>query len=201
MLHKRVVERLADQRDAALLQVRRGRGVEAFTLLLDELLRLFRRVVAAEELVDQAEPHGELVGGAVVHREDAVLVIREVGEPVDVFPHPLVGGVEQVGAVLVHLDARLRLVFAVRVAADVAAFFHHQHAFAQLARRLLGHGEAEETRSNNNEVVCHAAHFRTVAYRRSSATTRPKSLKSFLRLELALHFVSVTFATAFAVNT
>ena len=173
VLHKRVVERLADQRNAALLQVRRGCGVEALALLLDERLRFLRRVVAAEELVDQAQPHGELVRRAVVHGKDAVLVVREIGEAVDVLPHALVGSVEQVRTVLVHLDAGFRLVFAVGVAADVAALFHHQDAFAQLARRLLGHGEAEETRSNNYEVVCHAAHFRTVAYRRSSAATRP----------------------------
>jgi len=38
---------------------------------------LIGRIVAAEELVNEAEPHGELVGTAVVHGKYAVLVAGE----------------------------------------------------------------------------------------------------------------------------
>ncbi len=120
-LDERLVERAADQRDRLLLQVRGRRGVDLAGLLGHQGPRLVGGVRAAEELVDQAEVHREGVDLPPVVGEHPVLVAGEGGEPVDVLPHPLVGGVEQVGAVHVHLDAGLGLGLAVGVAAEVVA--------------------------------------------------------------------------------
>jgi hypothetical protein len=87
-----------------------------------------------------------------VHREDAVLVAVEVGELPDVVPHPLVGGVKQVCAVLVHLDTRLRLGFGVRVAADVRAPIHDEDSLVELGRHALGNRQAEESGTDDEEV-------------------------------------------------
>ena len=74
-------------------------------LLGDQGARLGRGEAAAEVLADGGQVDRQGVGLALVDAEDAVLVVRELGELVDVVPHPLVRGVEQVGAVDVDLDA------------------------------------------------------------------------------------------------
>ena len=61
-------------------------------------------------------------------------------------------------AVLVDLDAGLRLGLRVGVAAQVLAALHDEHLLAQLGGCALGHGQAEESRSNNNEVICSHGH-------------------------------------------
>ena len=87
-----------------------------------------------------------------MHREDAVLVAGEFGELPHVVPHPLVGGVEQVRAVLVHLDAGLRLGLGVGVAADVRAAVEHQDALVQLGGHAFGDRQAEESGADDEEV-------------------------------------------------
>ena len=148
-----LVERTADQRDALLLEVLGIPRVQAVGLVLDQLAGLVRAVVLAEELVDQAQAHRELVGGALVHREDSVLVVGEVRELVDVVPHPLVGGVEEVGAVLVDFDARGGLGLRVGIAPQVVAAFDDQDARVVLRGGALGNGQAEEAGADNNEVI------------------------------------------------
>ena len=113
---------------------------------------LIGREVLAEELRHQAEAHRELVGLPVVHREHAVLVAGEVGELAHVVPHPLIGRVEQVRAVLVHLDAGLRLGFGVRVAADVRAPVDDENTLVQLRRHALGDRQTEESGTDDKEV-------------------------------------------------
>ena len=108
--------------------------------------------VAAEELRHQAQAHRELIGLPVVHGEDAVLVAGEVGELSHVVPHPLVGRVEQVRAVLVHLDAGLRLRLGVGVAADVRASLDDEDALVQLRRHALGDRQTEESGTDDEEV-------------------------------------------------
>ncbi len=152
VLDERLVERAADQRDGLLLEVLRVGGVDLGGLLVDQLPRLVRGEVLAEELRHQAESHRELVGLPVVHREDAVLVAGELGELPHVVPHPLIGGVEQVRTVLVHLDAGLRLRLGVRVAADVRAPVQHQDALVQLGRHALGNRQTEESGTDDKEV-------------------------------------------------
>ena len=122
-------------------------GLDLGGLLRDQLAGLVGREVLAEELRHQAQPHRELVGLPVVHREHPVPVVGEVGELPHVVPHPLIGGVEQVRAVLVDLDAGLRLGFGVGVATDVRAPLDDEHALVELGSHALGDGQAEEIRS------------------------------------------------------
>ena len=152
MLDERLVERAADQRDRLLLEVLRVGGLDLGGLLGDQRACLVGGEVPAEELGDQPESHRERVGLPAVHREDAVLVAGEVGELPDVVPDPLVGGVEQVRAVAVHLDTGLRLGFGVGVAADVRPAVEHQDALVELGGHALGDGQAEEPGTDDDQV-------------------------------------------------
>ena len=67
----------ANEGDGFFFQVGGVVTVDFGGLFADELPGLVGRIVAAEELVDEAEPHGELVGTAVVHGKYAVLVAGE----------------------------------------------------------------------------------------------------------------------------
>ena len=171
-LDERLVERAADQRDGLLLEVLRVGGFDLGGLLLDQLARRIGGEVLAEELRHQAQAHRELVGLPVVHREHPVLVAGEVGELPHVVPHPLVGGVEQVGAVLVHLDAGLRLRLGVGVAADVRAPLEHEDALVELRRHALGNRQTEESGTDDEEVK--TSGHRQPGYP-TSASARPES--------------------------
>ena len=87
-----------------------------------------------------------------MHGEDAVLVAGELGELPHVVPHPLVGGVEEVRAVLVHLDAGLRLGLGVGVPPDVRAPIQDKHPLAQLSSHALGNRQTEKTGADDIEV-------------------------------------------------
>ena len=89
-----------------------------------------------------------------MHGENAVLVISEIGEFVDVFPYPLVRGMEQVGTVFMHLNAGFFVCFGIAVSAKVGALFDDEHLFAQLIGRAFCDGEAEKSGSDNDEVIC-----------------------------------------------
>ena len=108
--------------------------------------------VPAEELRDQAQPHRELVGLPVVHREHPVPVVGELGELPHVVPHLLIGGVEQVRAVLVDFDPGLRLGFGIGVAADVRAPVDDEHALPELGGHALGNRQAEKSGADDEEV-------------------------------------------------
>lgn len=94
----------------------------------------------------------------MVHREHPVLVASEIRELIHVFPYTLVRRMEQVRTVTVHLDPRFRFLLRVGVAAQVMSPFDHQHPLVQLGGRTLGHGKAEETGTDNDEVIFHEAH-------------------------------------------
>jgi hypothetical protein len=130
-------------------------GVELGGLLGDEVARRLRAVRRAEELVDRAEVDRQREDLAAVLRVDAVHVGREVREAVDVLPDRLVGGVEQVRPVAVHLDAGLRVLLAVRVAADVVAAIDDEDLEAQLLGDALRDRESEETGSDHYEIRAH----------------------------------------------
>jgi hypothetical protein len=89
-----------------------------------------------------------------------VLVAGELGELVDVVPHPLVGRVEEVGTVAVHLDTCLGLGLRVGVAADVRPPVEHEHTLVQLGGGAFRHREAEETGSHDHQVIAIEAHGR-----------------------------------------
>ena len=118
VLDERLVQRAADQRNALVVEVLRVRARQFAGLLVDQGLRLGRRVVRVEELVDGPEVDRQGIHLAVVRGVHAVHVVREACETVHIVPDPLVGRVEQVRAVLVDLRAGLLVHVAVRVAAD-----------------------------------------------------------------------------------
>src|SRR5215831_4451576 len=62
---------------------------------------------------------------------------------------------EQVRAVLVHLDAGLRLGRAVGVAADMRAALDHQHPQPEIASAALGYRQPEEAGPDHDEVNVH----------------------------------------------
>ncbi|COX82521.1 Uncharacterised protein [Mycobacterium tuberculosis] len=103
------------------------------------------REVLAEELRYQAEPHRKLICLPVVHREDPVPVVGEVGELPHVVPHSLIRGVKQVRTVLVDLDAGLWLGFGIGIAPDVRAPLEDEHALVELGGHALGNRQAEES--------------------------------------------------------
>ena len=103
-----------------------------------------------EELVDGAEVDGQRVDLAVMRGVHAVHVVREARETVHVIPHALVGGVEQVRAILVDLRAGLLIEVRVRVAADVVAHVDDMHTGTRMLHRLLRHRQAKQARADND---------------------------------------------------
>jgi hypothetical protein len=82
-------------------------------------------------------------------------VVREGGEAVHVFPDAVVGRVEKVRTVAVHLDAGLLFLFAVGIAADVMAAVENDDLQAQLSGGLFCDCQAEEARPYDDEVSGH----------------------------------------------
>ena len=98
---------------------------------------------------------GQGVDLALVHAVDLVDVVRERREAVHVLPHAVVGRVEEVGTVAVHLDAGLLFLFAVGVAADVVAAVDDDYLQAQLSGGLFCDCQAEKARPYDDEVSGH----------------------------------------------
>ena len=90
-----------------------------------------------------------------MHAVDLVDVVRERREAVHVLPNAVVGRVEEVGTVTVHLDARLLFLFAVGVAADVVAAVDDDYLQAQLSGGLFCDCQAEKARPYDDEVSGH----------------------------------------------
>ena len=105
-----------------------------------------------EELVDGAQVDGQRVDLAVMGGVHAVHVVREARETVHVVPDALVGGVEQVRAVLVDLRAGFLVHIRVGVAADVVTDIDDVHAGTRMLHRLLRHRQAEQARTNDDEI-------------------------------------------------
>ncbi|GAB3023359.1 hypothetical protein MBOU_56140 [Mycobacterium bourgelatii] len=59
---------------------------------------------------------------------------------------------EKMRAVLVDLDAGLRLGLGIGIAADVRSPLHDEYALAQLGSNALGDGQAEKSGADNIEV-------------------------------------------------
>src|SRR5699024_3916593 len=141
--NERLIERPADEAAGLVLQVV-GRAVDLRRLFRDESSSLARRIRRSEELIDRSEVDRHLKYFTADVGEHMVLIVGEGGEPIDVVPHPLIRGMEQVGAVGVYLDTRLFVHFAVGIAPDVWTAFQHEHAKASV-RHAFGDGEAEES--------------------------------------------------------
>ena len=152
VLDERLIQRATDQLDALVVEVLRISAGQLARLLGDELLRLGRRVVRVEELVDSAQVDRQRVDLAIVRGVHAVHIVGEARKAVHVVPHTLVGGMEQMSAVLVDLRARLLIDIRVCVAADVVAHVDDVHASAGVLHRLLRHRQAKQACANDNEI-------------------------------------------------
>ena len=119
----------ADQRDCLLFQVLRGLASHFCPLFVD-LVHGFLRSPNAPHLVEGVHVERQVVHLALIVGYRAVGVAVEFRELLDVIPDFLVGSVENVGPVLVNLDAVDFL--GVDVAGDVAALFDHRDLVAAL---------------------------------------------------------------------
>ena len=146
-----VVKGTADQADGLFLEVARF-ARDLGGLALDERAGLGRRISGSEELVNRAQVDGQRVDDAPVVGVDAVAVVVKGRESVDVGPHALVRGVEEMGAVAVHLDARGLVNRRVGVASDVVATLDDRHVHAETLRGLAGERQAKEARTNNKQI-------------------------------------------------
>ena len=146
-----VVEGAADQANRLLLEVA-GFARDLGGLLLNERAGLGRRVGGSEELVDRAQVDGQRVDDALVVGVDAVAVVVECRESVDVGPHALVRRVEEVGAVAVHFDAGGLVDRRIGVASDVVATLNDGHVHTESLRSLAGERQAKKARSNNEQI-------------------------------------------------
>ena len=88
-----------------------------------------------------------------MRRVHAVRIVGELRESVRILPHALDVGVEQVGAVLVDLDARLLVEVRGGVAADTGASVDDEYVLPAPLRDLLGDGQAEKARADDEIVV------------------------------------------------
>ena len=152
VLDERLIQGAADELNALVVQVGRIGAGQLARLLFNQGLGFGRRVMRMEELVDSAEVDRQRVDLAVMRGVHAVHVVREARETVHVVPDALVGGVEQVRAVLVDLRAGLLVHIRVGVATDVIADVDDVHTGTRMLHRLLRHRQAKQARANDNEI-------------------------------------------------
>ena len=95
---------------------------------------------------------GHIVYLAVEIGDGGIDVVVEAAELVDILPDRLVRGVEDMGAILVDMDALHRV--GITVAADVLPALHHQTAFSLLMGLMGKHGTKES--GPNNQIVIHS---------------------------------------------
>lgn len=135
-LHERLEDVAADERQRLLLEVLRLADVLGGHLLGDLGLGVGRRDDARPHLGEGVHVEGHVVHAAAEVGDRRVDIIVELGEAVDVVPDVLHGGVEDMRAVAVDLDALD--VLGVDVAGDVIAAIDDQD---RLAGALGGVGE------------------------------------------------------------
>lgn len=151
VLDEGVKEGLADEGDSLLGEVLRfgGGGLGLFG---DKGAGFGGSVGGVEELVDGAEVNGERENFAMVGGIDFVDVVCEGGELVGVGPDGFVGGMEEMGAVLVAFDTGLGVESGVAVAADVRAAVNQEDPATQLGGDALGEGETVEAGADDKDV-------------------------------------------------
>lgn len=148
-LHERLEDVAADERQRLLLQVLRLADVLGGHLLGDLGLGVRRRDDARPHLGEGVHVEGHVVHVAVEVGDRRVDVVVELGEAVDVVPDVLHGGVEDVRAVAVDLDALD--VLGVDVAGNVVAAIDDQD---RLAGALGGIGkDGARKAGTDNEVI------------------------------------------------
>lgn len=149
-LHERLEDVAADEGQRLLLEVRRLADVLGGNLLGDLCLGVRRRDDARPHLGEGVHVEGHVVHAAAEVGDRRVDVVVELGEAVDVVPDVLHGGVEDMSAVAVDLDALD--VLGVDVAGDVVASVDDQD---RLAGALGGVGEdgAREAGADDEVIV------------------------------------------------
>ena len=152
-LHERLEDIAADERQCLLLEVLRLADVLGGHLLGDLGLGVCRRDDARPHLCEGVHVEGHIVHVAVEVGDRRVDVVVELGEAVDVVPDVLHGGVEDVRAVAVDLDALD--VLGVDVAGDVAAAVDDQD---RLAGALGGIGKDGTRKAGTDDKVIVLGH-------------------------------------------
>lgn len=152
-LHERLEDVAADERQRLLLEVCWLADVLGGHLLGDLCLGVRRRDDARPHLGEGVHVEGHVVHVAVEVGDRRVDVVVELGEAVDVVPDVLHGGVEDVRAVAVDLDALD--VLGVDVAGDVVAAINDQD---RLAGALGGIGEDGARKAGTDDEVIVLGH-------------------------------------------
>ena len=152
-LHERLEDVAADERQRLLLQVLRLADVLGSHLLGDLGAGVCRRDDARPHLGEGVHVEGHVVHVAVEVGYRRVDVIVELGEAVDVVPDVPHGGVEDVRAVAVDLDALD--VLGVDVAGDVVAAVDDQ---GRLAGALGGIGKDGARKAGADDEVIVLGH-------------------------------------------
>ena len=155
ILDEGLVQRAPDEADALVIEVLRILAGQLAGLLGNNSASLIRGVGGGEELVDGAQIDRHGVHHTVMSGVNVMHVWSERREAVDVLPHALIGRVEQMGAVLVNLDTGTRIRLGVGVTADVVALVDDKHLESELVGASLRDRQAEQARSDNDEVVVH----------------------------------------------
>ena len=142
-------------------------------LLGNERAGLVRAVSGGEELVNGSQVHGHRVDNTVNGGPYAVNVRSEGGETIDILPHALIGGVEEVRTVLMNFDTGFRINLRVGIATKVRATLNDCDAEAPTGCGLLSNCQAEKARSDDNEVIVHGrTPFNPSQYKRKNWTDR-----------------------------
>ena len=149
-----------------------GQGGDLRVWVLPQLQNghLFLRAIGGDELVPQALAlfkaegrlqRGEVKGHGIGHPpalvvwdvgDDPVAIVPPLGEAGQPVEHPLVVGVEDVGAILVDQDARL-VGPVIGVARHVVPALQHQHP-AALLRQGPGRDRSGIARAHHQRVKC-----------------------------------------------
>ena len=152
-LHERLEDVAAHEGQRLLLKVCRLTDVLGGHLLGDLCLGVRRRDDARPHLGEGVHVKGHVVHVAVEVGDRRVNVVVELGEAVDVVPDVLHGGVEDVGAVAVNLDALD--VLGIDVAGDVIAAVDDQD---RLAGALGGVGKDGARKAGTDDEVIVLGH-------------------------------------------
>ena len=152
-LHERLEDVAADERQRLLLKVLRLADVLGGHLLGDLGLGVCRRDDTRPHLGEGVHVKGHVVHVAVEVGDRRVDVVVELGEAVDVVPDVLHGGVEDMRAVAVDLDALD--VLGVDVAGDVVAAVDDQD---RLAGALGGIGKDRARKAGTDDEVIVLGH-------------------------------------------
>ena len=117
----------------------------------EELLLQPVGLLGREGHVERGQVEGDRHVRAVDVGQHPVLVVPPLGEPAEPVVHPLAGGVEDMGAVLVNEHAAF-VQAVVGVAAHMVPALQHQHPLSAALRQLPGRHRARVARADHQTV-------------------------------------------------